>query len=95
MEKKGKITQIVFQAIDDVNQLLIDKKIEKSIDTDLIGESSKLDSLGLLNLIVAVEDRINDNFGSAIILTNENSISDNNPFKNIQALVDYIETLLK
>ena len=96
MNKKEKIAQAIFQAIDDVNQLLKDEKIEKSLHTNLLGESAKLDSLGLLNFIVAVEDRIDDCFGVTITLASESAIShDDNAFKNVQSLVDYIDSLLK
>lgn len=72
-----KIKDVIFEAIDDVNQLLPDEyKIEKSADTLLFDKSGKrgLDSLSLINFIVAVERKIEKNFGISVILTNENVI---------------------
>ena len=60
-----KVIQALFKAMDDVNQLLPKKEqLEKSEETVLSGESGKLDSLGLVNLIVAAERKIEEDFGT-------------------------------
>ncbi len=97
MEIEEKITQVVFHAIDNVNQELSeDEKIEKSFHTELIGHSTKLDSLGLVNLIVAVEEGIQENFGETVTLANANAMSSvDSPFKNVQSLVEYLKVNVK
>ena len=50
----ARITAAIFQAIDIVNQGRAPaQQIEKSLDTTLRGEDAQVDSLGLVNLIVA------------------------------------------
>ena len=50
---REEITQIIFSAIDEVNLMLPkDRRLEKSFQTTLSGDSAALDSLGLINLIV-------------------------------------------
>ncbi len=67
MESYEQITQAVYDAIDEVNEMREpDEAIEKSPDTVLIGESGKLDSLGLVNLAVAVEKNIERGFKETI-----------------------------
>ena len=83
--------------VDEINQQLPkEQRLEKSIDTILSGQSGKLDSLGLVNLIVATEQKIEEEYGITITLANERAISQNNgPFKTIGTLADYIALLLK
>ena len=60
---RKKIISIIFQTIDLVNeQNDQDELIEKSETTELYGSKSKLDSLGLVSLIVEVEQNIEDEF---------------------------------
>ena len=66
------------------------------METRLFGGNSKLDSLGLVNLIVAVEQNIEDEFDITITLADERSMSQkHSPFRTVGSLVDYIEMLLK
>lgn len=97
MEKQEKIIAVVFQAIDKVNQQLPDEeKIEKSLNEQLIGPASKLDSLGIINFIVAVEEGLQETFASTMTLANENALSPtNSPFKSVRSLVDYINKNLQ
>ena len=54
MIKNERIIQAIFSAINEVNHLMPDEKqLEKSVNTALSGTSSELDSLGLVNLIIA------------------------------------------
>ena len=63
MKTKEKAAKIVFKALDELNEQLSGKnKIKKSLDTVLFGQKGCLDSLGLVNLIVAVEQEIEEEF---------------------------------
>lgn len=96
MTQNEKITQLIFDAIDDINaQLSKEQQLEKSIDTALYGEEGKLDSLGLVNFIVAVEQKIQDELGLNITLATEKAMSQkNSPFKSVQSLLSYLTLLL-
>lgn len=97
MEKKERIIQTIYCAIDDVNQLLPKElQIEKSPDTIIIGRGGKLDSLGIVNLIVAIEAKTVEEFGITINLTDEKAMSENNsPLETISTLADYLNTLIE
>lgn len=78
MNKETKITmnervlQAIFKAVDEVNQILPkEQQLEKSMDTVVLDNIGSLDSLGLVNLIVAIEQKIEDEFGVTIIMTDE------------------------
>lgn len=95
--KNKRVTGAVFRAVDEVNQQLPKKQeLEKSVDTALIGPLSQLDSLGLVNLIVTTEKKIEEEFGVVITLADERAMSQaNNPFETIGTLADYISMLLE
>jgi acyl carrier protein len=94
---KEKITQVIFHVIDEINQQLAEnQRIEKSMATTLLGKSAVLDSLGLVNLIVTVEEEIEEQFGVNITLADERAISqERSPFRTIETLMEYIYVLLK
>lgn len=94
---KEKILQSIYNSIDSLNaQLPSEEHIEKSNSTALFGSGSKLDSLGLINLIVAVEQNIEDEFETSITLADERAMSQNqSPFRTVDSLADYLEMLLE
>ena len=93
---RGDVTRLIYDVIDDLNtQLPNEGKLEKSNDLVLLGSSGKLDSLGLVNLIVGVEEKIEDDLGFTISLADEKAMSQQvSPFKTVRTLADYITVLL-
>lgn len=91
MAQRDRVVGIIFSAIDEVNLLLPqDQQLEKMLDTVIVGGDSRLDSLGFISLIVAIEQKIEQEF-MPIILTDEAAMSQyNNPFRCVTTLVDYI-----
>lgn len=95
MSRKNEIVELIYNVIDSINQSL-DDKLEKSPKTVLYGKESKLDSLGLVNLIVVVEESIEERFSTIITIADERAISQkNSPFRTIETLANYIRFLLK
>ncbi len=94
---RGRLEETIFQAIDQVNQLLLpEQRLTKSPDTALTGNETTLDSLGLVNLIVAVERNIEENFGVGVVLVSEESMSlPESPFRKVSALADYAKILIE
>lgn len=63
--------------------------------TPLIGRRALLDSLGLVTLIVDLEQKIEVTFDVALTLANERAMSQkNSPFLTVGSLADYICALL-
>ena len=55
-----------------------------------------LDSLGLVNLIVSVEQNIEDEFHVVITIADDRALSQkHSPFRTVESLAEYIEILLK
>lgn len=101
MEKKilnkEKIIKVIFDALDEINLLLPkNQHLKKSTSVILSGPAAKLDSLGFINLIVAIEQKIEKELGMSIALADELGIfNKKNPFRNINTLIDYITLLLE
>lgn len=61
----------------------------------LFGEGGVLDSLGLVNLVVAVEEAIEAELGVVVTIADERALEASaNPFETVKALVDYVSRLV-
>ena len=91
-----KITQMLFSVIDELNQLQpTEEHLEKDLETPLAGDFGRLDSAGLINLIVVTEQKTGEEFGVPILLTDERTLSQvNEVFRTLETLADYIYLLL-
>jgi acyl carrier protein len=96
MVYNDKIKVLVFQAIDEVNQqLLPEQQVVKSIKTPLLGSSAQLDSMGLVNLIIGLENILVQYFNQEIALVDENAFSlEKSPFQTVGTLIDYVSQLI-
>ncbi|MBM7866717.1 hypothetical protein GTO89_08140 [Heliobacterium gestii] len=64
-------------------------------ESKLFGKEALLDSVGLVTLIVDVEQNMEDATGKAIVLADERAMSQRqSPFLTVGSLADYIVTLL-
>jgi len=91
-----KITQMLFSAIDEINQLSpADEHLEKNLETPLAGDVGRLDSAELINLMVTTEQKAADEFGIPILLTDDRTMSQiSQVFQTLGTLADYIQQLL-
>jgi acyl carrier protein len=56
---RGQIREVVYRAVDQVNELLLDEDVLTKEDTTiLLGEDSKLDSMAFVNFLVALEEEL-------------------------------------
>jgi acyl carrier protein len=68
----GNADVVLNYAIDAVNELLPeDRLLSKSTNTVLLGESGELDSMGFVNLVAAVEEQLERQFGIRYALVDE------------------------
>ena len=90
------ILRIVYRAVDEVNaHLPAAHRLPKSADAPLFGNGGPLDSLGLVNLIVAVEQAIEDELSVSVVLADEKAMSQrSSPFRTVGALAAYVRARL-
>jgi len=93
--QRQEIQKIIFDAIEMTNNLLEDdKQIPISESTELYGDSGNLDSMGLVSFLTDVEESLQDH-EVMISLSDERAMSQTrSPFRNVEALTDYIEQVI-
>jgi acyl carrier protein len=97
MKTKEKVIEVIYKAIDEVNEerSADEGLINKSPDTRLFGGDSVIDSLGLVNLLVLIEEKINTEFDLALTVADERAMSQrNSPFRSVNTFADYILILI-
>ena len=94
---KDLIIKNIYKSIEEIIESMDVKiSLEKGIETTLFGNTGKLNSLGLINLIVSVEQNIEDEFDVILSLANDRALSQkHSPFRTVGSLADYIEMLLE
>ncbi len=91
------VLSVIYSAIDEINEPLPKaQQCEKTLETSLFGPNGHLDSLGVTILIVALEQRIEEEFDTYISLTDENTMSlEYSPFLTVDSLTQHISGLLE
>jgi acyl carrier protein len=95
--KRAQILKLVYASIEMINeQRDLNYWLELKEDTCLRGRKSRLDSLGVVTLIVDVEERLAIQLGIEVSLTDEEAMSEEkNHLANVKSLVDYICLVLE
>lgn len=91
------ITGLIIGTANDLHE---DQEIEidgeLGASTPLFGQSGLLDSLGLVSLVVAVEQAIEDEFDVRVSLADEKALSQtNSPYRTIGSLAEYAGSLVE
>jgi acyl carrier protein len=77
------------QARDAASQLAV------AADAPIFGPDSSLDSLGLVGLLLDVEEGLQE-IGCDVVLSDERAVSQKrSPFRNVSSLVAYISTIAR
>jgi acyl carrier protein len=94
MMKKADIRKLVLDAIGELNrQLPPDRPLLASLDTILMGEGGILDSLGLVNLLVMIEEGVERRFDAVISLIDASVDEQNDSaFKSVDSLCAWLES---
>ena len=95
--QEEKIRRAVYAAIDEVNQLRpLAERLEKSEQAVLLGVGSRLDSLSVVNLIVATEMNLEEAFGVSLDLADERAMAQaESPYRTVGAFITYISGLVQ
>ena len=95
MADRDHVIGIVYEAIEELNEQLSEEtRLEKTGEVVLTGEGSKLDSLGLVNLIVGTEQKIEEKLGCRLALYERAAAEEKSPFETVKSLTDYIGKLM-
>lgn len=97
MVDRNKVIEIIYESIDDINEDRDEEeRLKKTEETILLGQDGALDSFGLVSLIVATEQNIEEEFSVTLVLADEKAMSQrNSPFRTVKTFADHITTLLE
>ena len=90
-------TKLIFKGIKDYNTQVNKKnQLPISIELELFSENGVLDSLGLVNLIMSIEEQFEDYLDTSIVIADEKAMSQkNSPFQSVQSMADYLSKELQ
>jgi acyl carrier protein len=93
---KEDVLKLVLNAVEQhCSENSIEVDIAKGEELRLFGGDSLLDSLGLVSLIVLIEEEIEYKYNLSVVLADEKAMSRRtSPFARVSYLVDYIFELL-
>jgi acyl carrier protein len=88
----SEIEDLVLRAMRNVNMARKpEAQLQVSADAPLFGAGSPLDSLGLVSLLIDIEEALGDH-GIAVTLSDARAMSQSrSPFRSVPALVAYIQ----
>ena len=67
---RERVQRLLYEAVDEVNLgLSAEERLPKSPEVVLAGDAGRLDSLGLINFVVAAERRLRQEFQAEVSLT--------------------------
>lgn len=88
------VLTVIYDSLDEVNADL-EHPVEKKEDAPLFGPNSVLDSMGLVHLITAIEEKLEEKTGKYISIADERAMSlTSSPFRTVRTLADYVMELV-
>ena len=87
------LLELVYSAIDEFNASVgPERQLVKAPTAALFDAQGSLDSLELVHLIVAVEQRVFDQLGKTVVLADEKAFSrTRSPFRDVDALLEHLQ----
>lgn len=91
MTRRADIVEVILEAARELNDsdgAAI--AVDRGADAPLYGREGALDSVGLVSLIAAVEQALEERFGITVALADERAVSQKqSPFRTVGTLADY------
>jgi acyl carrier protein len=89
------VREAVFFALDDLNgQLPPARRLPRTDTTPLAGADGHLDSLGIVNLIALVEQKLEVHSGITVDLIDSDLLGDGDALSTVATLVDFVASLV-
>ena len=89
--EKSEIKELIYIVFDNLMAQNDTIKVEKSLNTKLIGESSPFDSLGLVNFLIMIEQSVSTKLGKDVQIADYEIITaENSPLETVDAFIDFL-----
>jgi len=93
---RQEIVDVILETARELGRDEIGYDGELNEDTLLFGTNGALDSMGLVTLIVAVEQAVEDRFEASVSLADEKAMSQaNSPYRTVGTLAEYAASQLQ
>jgi acyl carrier protein len=96
---RADILHAILVSLSNTVEMSTGKSIEQDSfqeSTRLIGHEAVLDSMGLVSLLLDVEQSISEQYDVVIIIADERAMSQKrSPFRSVESLTDYVLELVK
>ncbi len=92
-----RIIEVLYSTIEELNEALAPgARLSKAPETALFGRNGRLDSLGLVNLVLTAEQKLTATFDRPVMLA-QSLLSDgtDSPPATVQALAGYVSGMLE
>lgn len=84
------IIGLIIEAARELGEDELSPSVEINAETKLFGKDGVLDSMGLVTLIVALEQAIEDRFETSVALADEKALSQSkSPYRSVARLAEY------
>jgi len=94
--KAQRIQEIIFETFDQLMAQNENLTLAKSADLPLTGEGSALDSLGLVNFLVALEQNIKREHRTDVTIADQELIiGESQPLRTVSSLTAFLEKKLQ
>lgn len=93
----SQILEIIENCVRDIREEQeLDGNEEINAETQLFGDNGMFDSVGLVSLVVAVEEAIEDEYDAMVSLADQKAMSQkNSPYRTVGALAEYAGRLIQ
>jgi hypothetical protein len=96
MSMRDDVVLAIYEAIRRTNEARAPQAaLSCSEETVFFGKGGALDSLGLVSLILDVEELVNAQWGTALVLADERAVAERrSPFRDVASLADHVVSRL-
>lgn len=85
------IVRLIVETVDGYHLAMQGTSEELTVETCLFGPSGLLDSLGLVSVLVELEQKLSDACGRPVSLMDDKAMSEtSSPFRTIGSLAEYL-----
>jgi hypothetical protein len=96
LDTQKRIRHTIYDALDEINeQLPPARHLVKSDETALAGADGPLDSLGVVNLIAVLEQKIEEHFATTVDLIDRGLLGDEEPLRTVRTLGGFLASVLQ
>ena len=90
---KNDVLELLYESIKELNEMLpATAQLAPKAETSLLSDSGGLDSLGMVNLVSSIEDKVQQRYGRSISLNNPADVfsDENDPWRNVGTLAEFV-----